>query len=114
MNSRNWKEGLRYKSEVDKKIQNPNRPKITPIKFVPSVMKITSKNDPDILDNKTVKKRENIRKNIGLLSKGQLNKKISEITGKPVKKNIKRNRNAKEGKKEQLSVYTSCFKENLP
>lgn len=60
-------------------------------------MKITSKNDPDILDNKTVKKKENIRKNIGLLSKGQLNKKISEITGNPVKKNIKRNRNAKEG-----------------
>ena len=55
---------------------------------------ISNKNHVPLDDEKT-KKKGNKRKNIGLLSKGQLNKRISEITRKPLQKNVKRNRNGK-------------------
>ena len=48
-------------------------------------------------DNKEQTKSRLKQKNIGLLSKSQLNKKLSNITGKSEKKGPKRNRNGKQG-----------------
>lgn len=99
--------GYKEKPEENQKVNNKTRPKITPNKFVTSketridftsIEEPTSKNET-ITNNKsrTVEKKENKRKNMGLLFKGQLNRKISETTGKPLKKNIKRHKNGKEG-----------------
>ena len=47
-----------------------------------------------------IKKRQRLdlkEKNVGLLSKSQLNKKLSNITGKSEKKGPKRNKNGKHG-----------------
>ena len=48
-------------------------------------------------DNKEETKSRLKQKNIGLLSKSQLNKKLSKITGKSERKGPKRNRNGKQG-----------------
>ena len=50
---------------------------------------------PDKKDKQTIDRLS--RKNIGLLSKSQLNKKLSKITGLSDKKGPKRNRNGKQG-----------------
>ena len=97
LSGRNLKEGLGYKPETEKNTQNSDRPRFTPIKFVPSVKKDISNKNSVSLDSEKAKKKRNKRRNIGLLSEGQWNKRISEITGKPLKKSVKRNRNGKEG-----------------
>ena len=48
-------------------------------------------------DKNEQKKSRLSQKNVGLLSKSQLNKKLSNITGKSEKKGPKRNRNGKQG-----------------
>ena len=111
----NWKTGLGYvdKKEASKTIEeNKENIYTKPVKFkkassVKSTLKEksfpTSGNNanPDASanpDNKNEQTKDKLsKKNVGLLSKSQLNKKLSNITGKSEKKGPKRNRNGKQG-----------------
>ena len=117
----NWKTGLGYvdKKEASKTVEEKKENIYTkPVKFkkvssVKSTLKEksfpTSGNNanpdasanPDtdaIPDNKNEQTKDKLyKKNVGLLSKSQLNKKLSNINGKLEKKGPKRNRNGKQG-----------------
>ena len=117
----NWKTGLGYvdKKEASKTVEDKKENIYTkPVKFkkassVKSTLKEksfpTSENNanpdasanPDanaIPVNKNEQTKDKLsRKNVGLLSKSQLNKKLSNITGISDKKGPKRNRNGKQG-----------------
>ena len=116
----NWKTGLGYdvKKENSKTVKEEEENVYTkPVKFkkatnVKSTYEeksfSTSRNNvnPDApanpnagasADNKENTKIRLKQKNIGLLSKSHLNKKLSNITGKSEKKGPKRNRNGKQG-----------------
>ena len=117
----NWKTGLGYvdKKEASETEEIKKKNDYTkPVKFMKeSNVKFTYKKksfptteknaNPDASANPDVdaipeKKNEQTidrlsRKNIGLLSKSQLNKKLSKITGLSDKKGPKRNRNGKQG-----------------
>ena len=116
----NWKTGLGYDIKKDNsktvKVEEDNV-YIKPVKFKKAtnvkstseeMLFSTSENNvspdapanPDAdatTDNKEQTKSRLKQKNVGLLSKSQLNKKLSNITGKSEKKGPKRNRNGKQG-----------------
>ena len=116
----NWKTGLGYdvKKENSKTVKEEEENVYTkPVKFKKATnVKSTSEEksfstsrnnvnpdapaNPDAgasADNKEKTKIRLKQKNVGLLSKSQLNKKLSNITGKSEKKGPKRNRNGKQG-----------------
>ena len=116
----NWKTGLGYevKKEKSKNIEEKKENiYVKPVKFKKatgdkSTLKEksfpTSGNhvnpdasanpDADANTDKNEQKKSRVsQKNVGLLSKSQLNKKLSNITGKSEKKGPKRNRNGKQG-----------------
>ena len=116
----NWKTGLGYvdKKEASKTVEEKKENIYTkPIKFKKatsdkSALKEksfpTSGNnvnpdasanpDADVIPDKNEQTKNKLsKKNVGLLSKCQLNKKLSNITGKSEKKGPKRNRNDKQG-----------------
>ena len=111
----NWKTSLGYvdKKEASKTVEEKKENIYTkPVKFkkassVKSTLKEksfpTTENNanPDadaIPDNKNEQTKDKLsKKNVGLLSKSQLNKKLSNKTGKSEKKGPKRNRNGKQG-----------------
>ena len=116
----NWKTGLGYdiKKDNSKTVKvEEDSVYIKPVKFKKAtdvkstseeMLFSTSENNvspdepanPDAdatTDNKENTKSRLKHKNVGLLSKSQLNKKLSNITGKSEKKGPKRNRNGKQG-----------------
>ena len=116
----NWKTGLGYvdKKEASKTIEEKKENIYTkPVKFKKATSdKSTLKEksfptsgnhvnpdasanpDTDANPDKNEQTKNKLsKKNVGLLSKIQLNKKISNITGKSEKKGPKRNRNGKQG-----------------
>ena len=112
-----WKTGIGYdiKKESSKTLEvEEENVYIKPVKFKKATNvkstseKLSSGNNvspdapanPDvdaIPDNNEQTKSRLSQKNVGLLSKSQLNKKLSNITGKSEKKGPKRNRNGKQG-----------------
>ena len=116
----NWKTGLGYvdKKEASKTVEEKKENIYTkPVKFKKATSdKSTLKEqsfpksgnnvnpeasanpDADAIPDKNVQTRNKLsKKNVGLLSKSQLNKELSNITGKSEKKGPKRNRNGKQG-----------------
>ena len=116
-----WKKGLGY-TDVEEKVKEnekekmfqPVRPLSVPVKFVnyePPLKSEVNKAESEeskksVLNSEEyetpiVKKEIKIyrvkEKNIGLISKGKLEKKINDITGRVKSKSPKRNRNGKQG-----------------
>ena len=113
ISKKNWKECLGYMDGI-RDVDTENKITLkTPVRFVSSGVDepkstfekgSTSasqeiKNDEKILKVETKETIKSVRKgkNIGLLSKGQLKKKLSEVTQKSQVKSPKRNRNGKQG-----------------
>ena len=113
----NWKTGIGYdiKKESSKTVEvEEENVYIKPVKFKKATNvkstseKLSSGNNvsPDAPanpdadaspDNNEQTKSRLSQKNVGLLSKSQLNRKLSNLTGKSKKKGPKRNRNGKQG-----------------
>ncbi|KAL8116065.1 hypothetical protein AgCh_022524 [Apium graveolens] len=113
ISKKNWKECLGYVDGV-KDVNTKNKITLkTPVKFISSEADepkstfekgSTSASQEKVVNDKTQREenKETIKavkkeKNIGLLSKRQLKKKLSEVTDKPQVKSPKRNRNGKQG-----------------
>ncbi|KAL8099455.1 hypothetical protein AgCh_031912 [Apium graveolens] len=110
ISKKNWKECLGYVDEV-KDVDTENKTTLkTHVKFISSEADeaksifekgSTSASQENLVSDKSQRKenKETIKtvKNIRLLSKRQLKKKLAEVTNKPQVKSPKRNRNGKQG-----------------
>lgn len=101
MSDKNWKSGLGYESDKEKKkkVSSKEKAKLTtPVNFVKANKeKDTSDKSPTNNKNKANSVSENKPMNIGLLSQKQLKEKLKPVISRNKPKKIKRNRNGKVG-----------------